>query len=128
MYAYHIPNTLYYVRIDSPGQTFQLRNYQQLLDQQQIYLHEKIIRGEGDVVQSYENSLNRIQMQFQAGPWPISAPDLQIVFGSIKRETTSHSQASWLHPRELKYCIFWCSAAFSPDLQIRGNGTISKFV
>ena len=128
MYAYHIENTLYYIRIDSPGQTFRLQSYKQLLDQQQIYLHDKIIRGEGDAIQSYENTLDRIQMEFQAGPWPISAADLQIVFGSIKRETTSHPQASWLHPRELKYLIFWSPAAFSPDLQIRGNGSISKVV
>ena len=128
MYVYHIQNTFYYVRIDSPGQTFRLRSYQQLLDQQQIYLHDKIIRGEGDVIQSYENTLNPIQMEFEAGPSPISAADLQIVFGSIKRETTSHSHDSWLHPREYKYLIFWSPTPFSPDLQIRGNGSISKLL
>ena len=127
VHVYNVPNTQYFVWLDSPGHIFRLQSYQQLFDQQQIYLHDKIIRGQGDVVQSYENTLNRIQLDFQAGPWPISAADLQIVFRSIERETTLHPRYPWLQPREYEYWICWYPAPFSGG-QFRGNGSISRLL
>ena len=75
MYVYHLTNTNYYVRIDSPSDTILVREYKITLDQQQVYLLSLMTKGEGTAVQSYECALDLIQVGFQAGAFSIFASD-----------------------------------------------------